>query len=390
MTHRACDRNVGAVETGETVDRARTDALVEVFVGTPGLGASRLRAVKRGSERPLDETLGLLAAGDTSCFPRQRLRGDGWDHLARCFRQVCASGIPPAQTRWWLAGDPGWDSAFGSDDDPPAALSYIGSLDSLSMPRVAIVGTRSASAAGLGFARELGIALGTAGVAVVSGLARGIDGAAHRGVLAADQRGRAIGVLGTGLGVVYPREHRELQQTVAERGLVLSEYDFRRGPRTESFPARNCIVAQLAQVVVVVESGDRGGSLLTANEAALRGRPILAVPNNPLVRSGSGTNALLRPSNGEAAVALPCYGPADVLALLDLAMCAARVDDDPRPEPDAVAQRVLNELGWDERTTSWLAGATSLALPAVVRVLAQLEVEGWIVHRSGRWQRRSQ
>lgn len=371
-------------------DRDRRDALVELFVATPGLGTSRLRSVQRESDHPLDETLARLAVGDPSAFPKLRRRGDGWDLLARRFQEACAIGVPAAASQWWLPGDPGWAVAFGSDDDPPAALAYQGSVDVIDQPRVAIVGTRSASAAGLGFARELGVALGAAGVAVVSGLARGIDGAAHRGALGTNGPGRAVGVLGTGLGVAYPREHRQLQSAVGSTGLVVSEYDFHRGPRPEAFPARNRIVAQLAHVLVVVESGPAGGSLLTVQEAAFRGRPILAVPNNPLVRSAAGSNGLLRAGGGSPAVALPCHGPADVLAVLDHATIAgAHVDDDPRPEPEAHARRLLDSLGWDERSTSWLASACGLSLTAAVVALATLEGDGWIAHRTGRWHRRT-
>ncbi len=369
-------------------DHQRHEALVEAFVSSSGLGASRLRSVQRHSELSLGETLECLSIGDASPFPSPRRRGEGWGQLAARFHDVCRSGVGEAGCRWWLAGDPGWSAVFGADDDPPAALAYAGSLDALLRPRVAIVGTRSASAAGLAFARELGAAVSTAGVAVVSGLARGIDGAAHRGALGSDGEGPAVGVLGTGLGVAYPSEHRDLQASVAASGLVLTEYEPQRGPRPEAFPLRNRIVAQVAQVVVVVESGASGGSLLTVHEATMRGRPILAVPNNPLLRSAAGSNGLLRPLEGAPPVAMPCHDPADVLAVLDVQTIVHASDDDPRMEPDRRSRSVLDALGWDARTTSWLAAAVAMPLGEMARVLASLEDEGWIVHRSGRWHRR--
>ena len=369
-------------------DRQRLEALVEAFISSPGLGPSRLRSVHRHSELDLGETLERLSIGDWSPFSVGRRRGEGWDQLANRFHETCVRGVPAPTCRWWLAGDPGWSEVFSSDDEPPAALAYCGSLDVLDQPRVAIVGTRSASSAGLAFARELGASLSAAGVAVVSGLARGIDGAAHRGTIAAGGVGRAIGVLGTGLGVVYPGEHRDLQSGVADNGLLLSEYEPTRGPRPEAFPLRNRIVAQVAQVVVVVESGETGGSLLTVQEAIMRGRSILAVPNNPLVRSAVGSNALLRGANGAPPVALPCHGPADILAVLDVGAILRGPDDDPRVEPDRRSRPVLEALGWDQRTTSWLASAAALPLGEVAEVLATLEDNGWITNRSGRWQRR--
>ncbi len=375
-------------DTAPNAVRRRREALVEIFVSSPGLGASRLRSVQRHSELGLGETLECLSVGDATPFPSPRRRGEGWDQLAARFHDVCRSGVGEAGCRWWLAGDQGWSSVFGTDDDPPAALAYAGSLEALSQPRVAIVGTRSASAAGLAFARELGAAMSTAGVAVVSGLARGIDGAAHRGTLGSDGEGRAIGLLGTGLGVAYPREHRDLQGSVAANGLLLTEYETQRSPRPEAFPLRNRIVAQVAQVVVVVESGESGGSLLTVHEAAMRGRPILAVPNNPLLRSAAGSNGLLRRVEGAAPLAVPCNGPADVLAVLDVEWILHAPDDDPRTEPDQRSRSVLEALGWDERTTSWLAASVAMPLGEMAQVLASLEDEGWIVHRSGRWHRR--
>ena len=368
--------------------RRRHDALIETFLSCAGLGVSRLRSVQRHSVLGLGETLERLSLGDASPFPSLRRRGEGWDQLAARFAAECEGGVRVAQCRWWLADDPAWATVFGTDDDPPAALAYAGSLDALLRPRVAIVGTRSASAAGRAFARELGASLSVAGIAVVSGLARGIDGAAHRGTVDSDGDGRAIAVLGTGLGVVYPREHRSLQSSVAVDGLLLSEYEPQRGPRPEAFPSRNRIVAQVAQLVVVVESGESGGSLLTVQEAVMRGRPILAVPNNPLVRSAAGSNGLLRSVDGSPPIAVPCHGPADVLAVLDIEAIVRDPDDDPRPEPDSRSRSVLDALGWDERTTSWLAAAAAMTLGEVVEVLATLEDDGWLVFRSGRWQRR--
>ena len=121
-------------------ERLHTEALVEAFVAAPGLGSSRLRSVQHGSALDLGETLRLLCAGDSSCFPRRRRRGDAWDELAGRFHDVCAAGVAPASTRWWIAGDPSWDDAFGSDDEPPAALAYVGSLEAIGASRVAIVG----------------------------------------------------------------------------------------------------------------------------------------------------------------------------------------------------------------------------------------------------------
>lgn len=390
-----------------TAERQRTESLVERFVATDGLGVSRLRRLARavdahGQQSPsqpgvgvdLGSTLELLSNGSSAPFEFDRRGATSWREMSHRFQDVLAgdraghSGI--ARSRWWLPGDPGWSDHFGDDDEAPGALSVRGSLSCLAAPRAAIVGTRSASAAGLAFARHLGCELARSGVSVLSGLARGIDGSAHRGAVASPPASASgpVAILGNGIEVAYPSEHRALQQQVAERGVLLSEYAPMQGPRSETFPQRNRIVAQLAQAVVVVESASKGGSLLTVNEAVLRGRPILAVPSNPLVRSAAGTNELLRSQNGEPAVALPCHDAADVLAVLDVAQAQRQSFLEPRSDPTPNGVRVLRALGWDRRSTSSLVASLKEPVGMVVRTLTELEDAGWVHHVDGLWVRR--
>ena len=409
----------GAAIVELTPDRALKEYLVECFVGTPGLGVARLRRLARAVQEhgsgatgqaaaaDLATVLVRLAEGAPSPFPAFRRNASTWFEMSSLLQAAVARAPAPSQPqsvqspqslqslpahrRWWMLGDPGWHAHFGTDDDAPAALSVLGSLRCLDEPRVAIVGTRSASAAGLACARQRAGELAEAGVSVVSGLARGIDGAAHRGAVGAGSEGDhgPVGILGTGVAVAYPHEHRDLQRLVAERGVVLSEYSPLEGPRPEAFPQRNRIVAQLGEVVVVVESANRGGSLLTVNEAVLRGRPVLAVPSNPLVRSAAGTNALLRPQRGQPAIALPCHGASDVLALLNVVQIQRPSYADPRVVPTARGMQVLDALGWDRRTTSSLVSELAQPLSEVVRNLAELEDGRWVHHVDGRWVRRS-
>ena len=406
----------GAAIVELTPDRALKESLLECFVGTPGLGVARLRRLARAVQEhwsgaageaaatDLAAVLVGLAEGAPSPFPAFRRNASTWFEMSSLLQAAVTRApsrsrpqslqslpLPPTPLRWWMLGDPGWHAHFGTDDDAPAALSVLGSLRCLDEPRVAIVGTRSASAAGLAFARQLAGELAEAGVSVVSGLARGIDGAAHRGAVGAGSEGDhgPIGILGTGAAVAYPHEHRDLQRLVAERGVVLSEYSPLEGPRPEAFPQRNRIVAQLGEVVVVVESANRGGSLLTVNEAVLRGRPILAVPSNPLVRSAAGTNALLRPQRGQPAIALPCHGASDVLALLNVVQIQRPSFADQRVVPTARGMQVLDALGWDRRATSSLVSELAQPLSEVVRTLAELEDGRWVHHVDGRWVRRS-
>ncbi|HEY6546821.1 MAG TPA: DNA-processing protein DprA, partial [Vicinamibacteria bacterium] len=158
---------------------------------------------------------------------------------------------------------------------------------------VAVVGARAATPAGRAFARSLARDLAGAGLEVVSGLARGIDGEAHRGALEA--KGRTLAVLGSALDHIYPPEHVRLADEIANRGgALVSEFPFGTGPKPHHFPQRNRTIAGLAQAVVVVEAKERSGALVTARFAAEQGREVLAVPGHPTEPLAAGTNALLR------------------------------------------------------------------------------------------------
>ena len=189
------------------------------------------------------------------------------------------------------------DSAFpkllAAIHDPPPALYLRGAApeELLERPAVAIVGARSCSAYGRSVARTLGRELAAAGLVVVSGMARGIDGEAHRGAL---ESGETIAVLGCGIDRDYPAAHTELARKIRERGLVVSEYEPGIEPAPWRFPARNRIIAGLCQATVVVEARERSGALITADFALEEGREVLAVPGEITSALSAGTNALLR------------------------------------------------------------------------------------------------
>lgn len=278
-----------------------------------------------------------------------------------------------------VRGSGAYPAAFEHDPDPPAVVFHLGDLDVLSGPRVAIVGTRRCTRYGVDVAHELGEGLAAAGVAVVSGLALGIDGAAHRGAL----RGGAppIGVVGSGLDVVYPRANRSLWAAVAERGLLLSECALGTTPVAWRFPARNRLIAALADVVVVVESHARGGSLSTVAEAARRDRPVLAVPGPVRSPASAGTNQLL--ADGCA----PACGVDDVLVALGLSPGRQRASSERRPAPDADGAAVLDALGWQPATVDQLALRTGLPVNRLVVVLDQLREQRWVDGRGGWYER---
>ena len=195
------------------------------------------------------------------------------------------------------ARDPEFPAVLRHDPQPPAVLFVRGDLAALDARRVGIVGTRNATQTGRDIAFELGTALAEAGVAVVSGLAKGIDGAAHRGVLGVDG-GRPVAVVGNGPDAPYPRVHAALWAEVCARGVLLSEWPPGTAPEPFRFPLRNRILAALSEVLVVVESRERGGSLITAQAAIERSVDVMAVPGSVRNRAAAGTNQLLRDGAG--------------------------------------------------------------------------------------------
>ena len=264
------------------------------------------------------------------------------------------------------------------DPLPPPVLFARGNLGLLAGRRVAIVGTRNATAAGREAARSIGHGLAVAGVHVLSGLARGVDGHAHRGVLAAEGEGRPIGIVASGLDVVYPREHRDLWEATGNCGLLLSEAPPGVEPEAYRFPLRNRIVAALAEVVVVVESRERGGSLITAAQAVERDVPVMAVPGPVGTRAAVGTNRLL--CDG----ATPVLSADDVLTALSFqhgrsAVIAADLRARPRGN-DIGVYRVLYD---DPRTIDGVALALGISLVDAAMSLARLESAGWVAQADG-------
>ena len=187
-------------------------------------------------------------------------------------------------------GDPAYPRLLAELGNPPPILLWQGRLELMEQPMVAMVGARNASAAACRFSRDLAKGLTDSGVTIVSGLARGVDTAAHQGSLEA----ATIAVIAGGLDVFYPPENEGLQQTIAERGLLLAEQPPGTEPRARHFPYRNRIIAGLTRGTVVIEAAPRSGSLITARLAAEAGRQVMAVPGSPLDPRSRGCNTLIR------------------------------------------------------------------------------------------------
>ena len=284
-----------------------------------------------------------------------------------------------------LLAEGGYPLGLDGDHQAPAVLFSLGIGASPPARRVGVVGTRRCTGYGRDVARQLGRDLASAGVEVVSGLALGIDGAAHEGALAADGA-QPVAVVGSGLDVVYPRRHAELFRRVAAAGVVLSEAPAGARPEPWRFPARNRLIAALSQVLVVVESHHAGGSLHTVQAAAERGVTVMAVPGPIRSLASKGTNQLI--ADGCA----PVCEAADVLAALALetagwTSAGGPGGVDPRPRPDPAAAGVLEALGWEAASVEELLARTDLAPGPLAVALAHLEQDGWARRVGGWWER---
>lgn len=264
------------------------------------------------------------------------------------------------------------------DHQAPAVLFYKGRLSAInSSAKCAVVGTRSASPMGRIFAEHLGHDLAAQGVAVVSGLAKGIDAAAHSGVRHATDGAPPVAVVANGLDSVYPRHHTGLFRFVAEAGIVISESPPFTAPEPFRFPLRNRMIAALADVLVVVESRASGGSMHTVEAAIRRSVQVLAVPGAPGAPASIGTNRLI------AEGCAPCVDATDVLVALGLSHSPTKLLS---PESTGASGDLLQLLAQGPLTLDQIVSQSGLDLVTAVRHLGGLEVQGFVAHEGGWWQ----
>jgi DNA processing protein len=281
-------------------------------------------------------------------------------------------------------GEPNYPTRLQMIDDAPPLLAVRGKQEVLARPLVAIVGSRNASAAGVKVAERLARDLGAADFGIVSGLARGIDAAAHRASLATG----TVAVLAGGHDRIYPAEHEDLLGSIIENGAAISEMPLTWEPRARDFPRRNRLISGLALGVVIVEAAKRSGSLITARLAGEQGREVFAVPGSPLDPRAEGANGLLKQG------AMLVTEAADVITVLEPIL--GRGADLPALEPERDTSGPLdNEPHKDDRTRIInLLGPTPVAIddlvrlsrtsPAIVRtVLLELEIAGRLERHGG-------
>ena len=323
----------------------------------------------------------------TRCSQKvKRLLGDVW-----CEALNNSVNLPESLTTMDLSvfGCANYPCQLMDDQNAPPLLYSRGDLDLLHRRRVGIVGTRNATEHGRSTAFTFAKVLSRHGVAVVSGLARGIDAAAHRGVLAAmkestDNAG-PIAVVATGLDVVYPREHIGLWNEVGESGLLLSENPPGTGPLPFRFPLRNRIIAGLSEVLLVVESRLDGGSLITVREALARGVTVMAVPGATSTKAAQGTNMLIRDG------ALVALEPDDVLMALGLDTRRKVEHFDSRLLPIGADSGVLELIQSDPLTLNDISRLAdeklAMSFGDVALSLGRLEAQGWLMCTAGWFER---
>ncbi|WP_295193002.1 DNA-processing protein DprA [uncultured Brevundimonas sp.] len=306
------------------------------------------------------------------------------DALPDLVRKSGAASVPPPVeavereiaagdaigARLLVLGDPDYPEMLAALDPPPPILWTRGRVDLLNQPSVAIVGARIASAGGQRIARGLAQQLGQAGHVVVSGMARGIDAAAHEGALATG----TVAVLGGGVNDIYPSEHADLYARLTEQGCVVSESPVGARAQARDFPRRNRIISGLSRGVVVVEAEVRSGSLITARLAAEQGRDVFAVPGSPLDPRARGPNELLRQG------AILCEGIEDI----DRAFNTLRTLREPPADPmrfdgdidDAFLDRVAALLSPTPTPRDEIARALNAPVSQVAAALLELSLTG--------------
>jgi DNA processing protein len=308
--------------------------------------------------------------------------------------EVCPLGVVQAELKQGMAlgarllihGDGDYPTALSEIADAPPVLWALGDVALLNRPMVAMVGARNSSSLGVRMARRLGLGLSEAGFTVVSGLARGIDAAAHEAAL--EHAGRTIAVMAGGIDVIYPPENGALARDIAEKGCRISEHPPGLEPQARHFPLRNRIVAGLARAVIVVEAAAKSGSLITAKAALDYGREVMAVPGHPFDARASGCNMLIRDG------AVLVRSTADVQEALGL---PGRPEPEMRLQPlpgPETPQRPLKDIAVLHSMILARLGPSPLAEDQLVRdlkvtpaqlapELLNLELEGRIARQPG-------
>lgn len=324
----------------------------------------RLVALSLLPSRSYPDLVARLAAGDPVLEELARPRRADAQAALRSAASLGVACVPVT--------DDAYPERLRAIPDPPPVLWVRGAPLEPAGRAVAVVGSRRASPAALDVAFHLAAELARAGVTVISGMARGVDGAAHRGALTA---GTTVGVLGCGVDIAYPRSHASLAAGIAAQGTLVSEFVPGTPALAHHFPARNRIISGLAQAVVVVEAAERSGSLITARLALEQGREVMAVPGNVAGGRNRGAHALIR----DGAALIESAG--DVLR--ELGWWVPPVTSSGGGDyPEAVRLLALMPLG-ESFSLDWIAAETGRGVSEVLSELLELELAGLVVRSEG-------
>ncbi len=363
-----------------------TDEPMPYLFGEDRLADSRWLTLLNADVLPVPRQRELLNAG---VGPEQLLNSSDpvFSGLRQCLERPqaarCANGVDANQPVQLLTlADPAYPRWLAQCDDAPPALFVVGDSTVLNRPGIAIVGARRATPLGLELARRFSAALAQSGLVVASGLALGIDAAAHQAAL--DVEAPGIAVMPTGVDWVYPRRHRELARTLAQRGVVVSEFLPGTSPRKGNFHRRNRTLSGLALGTLVIEAGQPSGSLITATAAAEQGREVFALPWSLGHAGGAGCLQLL--SQGAVLV----RHPGDVLAQLTPGVSTqwdVPLSGQSLAALSTDARRVLESLADQRLTVEGIVERSGLSSQHCLRVLSTMELAGAVQREQGLWMR---
>ena len=356
--------------TDPTVSRLR-------LIRTTGIGPVTYRQLiaRFGSADAAIDALPMLAQRGGGRAPKIA-------DAALAEREIAATAKLGA--RYLFLDDPDYPRLLAEIETAPPALIFRGDLTHATRPCIAMVGARNASAAACRFARQLALQLAEEGTTIVSGLARGIDTAAHIGALGGGSSGATIGVIASGIDIAYPPDNTALQERIATEGLLLAEQPPGTEPKARNFPSRNRIIAGLAIGTVVVEAVPKSGSLITARLANESGREVMAVPGSPLDPRAQGCNLLIREgatlvqSAADILEQISPFDPRSVRSPID-----AYAATPPEDATDADRHRITDLLGPVPVAIDELLRQSHLTPALVQTVLLELELAGRLDRHAG-------
>jgi len=339
------------------------------FSQVKGLGSVRFRKLlsffgdlKIAWEAPLD---GFIAAGIQTKTAQEILSRRLTFDLDKYEENLTRRGI---KTLIW--SDENYPKYLSQIDQPPPVLYLLGELTPADDLAIAIVGTRNVTQYGRQVAHDSATYLAGNSVTIVSGLARGVDGIAHQAAL--DVGGRTVAVLGSGVDIIYPPEHRKLAERISANGAILSDYAPGTKPDGINFPPRNRIISGLSRGTIVIEAGETSGALITAKFALEQNREVFAVPGSVLAPMSKGTNRLIVQG------ATPMNDPRQVLEFLQIQEQVHSTSSSRAELPDAAEQRVLIALGNDAIHIDDLCNQLDLSMEKLTPLLTMMELKGMV------------